>query len=68
MNELTPLLEILKGMGTAAPICAVLGWGWWSEKTERQTLNEKLWTLVQTSVAAEQAMAHSLDVLAAKIK
>lgn len=68
MNELTPLLEILKPLGAAAPICAVLSWGWWSEKSERKTLNEKLWTLVQTSVAAEQAMAHSLDVLAAKIK
>jgi hypothetical protein len=68
VSELTPLLEILKGMGTAAPICAVLGWGWWAERTERREQDGKLWTLMQSAVAAEQAMAHSLDVLAAKIK
>ena len=68
METLSPLLEMLKGVGTAAPICAVLAWGWWSERSERQEQNDKLWTLMQSAIAAEQGMAHSLDVLAAKIK
>ena len=68
MEALSPLLEMLKGVGTAAPICAVLAWVYWSERTERLALSEKVWTMVQSSVAAEQAMAHSLDVLSAKIK
>lgn len=68
METLSPLLEMLKGVGTAAPICAILLWGWWAERDERKELNGKLWALMQSAVAAEQAMAHSLDVLASKIK
>jgi hypothetical protein len=68
MSELDPLLDILKGMGASAPVVAVLAFVWWSERGERKAQGEKLWTLMQSSVAAEQAMAHSLDVLSAKIK
>jgi hypothetical protein len=59
---------MLKGAGTAAPICAVLAWAWWAERTERKEQNDKLWAMMSQAVAAEQGMAHSLDLLAAKIK
>lgn len=58
---------MLKGVGSAAPICGLLAWVWWAERTERKELSEKVFTLASTAVAAEQQMAHSLDMLAARL-
>lgn len=67
MDALSPLLEMMKGVGSAAPVCAILLWGWWAERSERKELSDKVFTLASTAVAAEQQMAHSLDMLAARL-
>ena len=69
MEALAPLLKIFEGLPAATlPLFAFLLWSWWAERNERLALTDKLWVLVQSSVAAENAMAQSLDVLSAKIK
>ena len=67
MDAINPLLEMMKGVGSAAPVCAILVWGWWAERSERKELSDKVFTLASTAVAAEQQMAHSLDMLAARL-
>lgn len=68
VDQITPILEMFKGIGTAAPLCAVLFWVYWAERSERRELSDKVVTMIQTSVTAEQSMTNALNLLAAKIK
>jgi hypothetical protein len=68
VDSIDAIISLLGKSGPLGAPLAVLCWLWWTSNQERKDLNKQLVDLSAKSIAAEGAMAHSLDLLAAKLK
>lgn len=67
MESLGPLIEALKGFGTAAPVIGLFVWLFYTERSERREISAQLLKLTTEQIEAEKEMTSALTVLAAKV-
>lgn len=67
MEAVTPILQLVSGLGMGAPVIALILWLWWVERTERRELSAQVLKLAVDQIESEKEMTAAINVLTAKV-
>lgn len=67
MDAIKPLMDLVAGFGTAAPVIGLILWLYYQERTERRELSAQVIKLTVDQIESEKEMTAAINVLTAKV-
>ena len=67
MEAVTPILQLVSGLGMGAPAVALVLWLYWQERLERRELSAQILKLTVDQIESEKEMIAAINVLSAKV-
>ena len=67
MEAVTPILQLVSGLGMGAPAVALVLWLYWQERIERRELSAQILKLTVDQLESEKEMTAAINILSAKV-